>query len=731
MIEKPKTPLHMKPSKYGNSSFWLDKFDRDIDLDVDNELRKRNNDIYKLAARKRAVSNFVSILTSKQIPVQFATNGDSYTDGSSVVISSKLTEAADFDVAVGLALHEGSHIKLSSFTFLQNLNTEIYNLGDYYELSDGCTKLGINILPTLKDILNWVEDRRIDDFVYKSSPGYRNYYIALYDKYFNDKLIDTALQSDEHTDETFQAYMFRLINLQSKSARFDALSGLKEIVQISDLGNIGRLQTTKEAFDVAVEILKVILKNSVPPLNENGDGDGNSNETSEEKTELTDEEFNDLMDSMDGNGEESDETSENSKGSNGEGKSETGGDAESHNNGGSGMEVTNLPDNVNEMNNSLAGEPTPSTNSIQLTDKQRELLKKKIEKQKNFINGDIKKSKISKTDARSIQAIESSEAELVEVGQTYDANSVWHQTGSITCIFVKNISRELIEDPMFPLTRQVVDYKDGKYTTTLSDASKEYVEAGVRLGTILGKRLQTHSESRDTIFNRQLIGKLDRRMVASLGFGNEQVFFTKETDKYNKANLHISIDASGSMWGLKWANTITNAVALAKAVDMIPTLEIQITFRTTTESGTPYIVVGYDSRKDKFSKIKLLFPYLTPYGTTPEGLCFEAIAKYVVGSSDNLDSYFVNISDGEPYFQDRGFYYVGFPAAKHTKKMVDNMKKMGIKVMSYFVSDSHITNTQSQTTQVFKESYGDAARFIDITSVGEVSKTMNRLFLQK
>lgn len=730
MIEKPKTPLNMKPSKYGNSSFWLDKFDRDIDLHVDNELRKKNNDIYKLASRKRAVSNFVSILTSKQIPVEFATTGDSYTDGNSVVISSKLTEAADFDVAVGLALHEASHIKLSSFNFLQNLNTEIYNLSDYHDLSDECTRLGINILPTLKDILNWVEDRRIDNFVYKSSPGYRDYYIALYDKYFNDKLIDIALQSDEHTDETFEAYMFRLINLQSKSARFDALRGLREILKIADLNNIGRLETTKESFDVAVDIFRVILKNSVAPLLKK-DGGSNSDENSDEKTELSDKEFDDLMNSMDGDGKddnEDDESSENSDTGNSNGKSDTIGDTESHNNGGGSMEVNNVPDGMGGSSNENS---TPPTKSVTLTDRQKNLLKKKIEKQKSFINGDIKKSKITKLDAKSIKAIESSEAELVEVGQTYDANSNWHTNGSITCIFVKNISRELIEDQMFPLTRSVVDYSDGKYITTLSDSSKEYVEAGVRLGTILGKRLQTHSESRDTIFNRQLIGKLDRRMVASLGFGNEQVFFTKETDKYNKANLHISIDASGSMCGSKWGNTITNAVALAKAVDMIPTLEIQITFRTTTENGTPYIVVGYDSRKDKFSKIKLLFPYFTPYGTTPEGLCFEAIAKYMVGSSNNLDSYFLNISDGEPYFQDRGFYYTGYPAARHTKKMVDNMKKIGIRVMSYFVGDTYSYSTESQTSKIFKESYGDSARFIDVTSVGEVSKTMNRLFLQK
>jgi hypothetical protein len=81
-----------------------------------------------MAAKKRAISNFVSIVTSKQIPVKFALHGDSYTDGNTVVISSKLDKNEDFDVAVGLALHEGSHIKLSSFDLLADLDYYIDDL---------------------------------------------------------------------------------------------------------------------------------------------------------------------------------------------------------------------------------------------------------------------------------------------------------------------------------------------------------------------------------------------------------------------------------------------------------------------------------------------------------------------------------------------------------------------------------------------------------------------------
>jgi len=242
--------------------------------------------------------------------------------------------------------------------------------------------------------------------------------------------------------------------------------------------------------------------------------------------------------------------------------------------------------------------------------------------------------------------------------------------------------------------------------------------------------MQVRGESRETIFNRQLVGKMDKRMVSSLGYGNEHVFFTREIDMFKKANLHISVDASGSMSGSKWRRTMTNIVALAKAVDMIPNLNIQISFRTTT-GELPYIVVAYDSRVDKFMKVKQLFGYLHPGGTTPEGLAFEAVMKQMVGSNGEIDSYFLNISDGEPYFGGKGLSYSGSPAAKHTRKMVKQIESMGIKVLSYFVSEGSYEGEDSSSGRIFKECYGPAASFINVTNVNEVARTMNKLFMSK
>ena len=70
-----------------------------------------------LAQVQRGITNFVKILTGKDIPVEYATSGDSMTDGETVYIASNLKEDT-IDYTVGLALHEASHVLLTDFAYL-------------------------------------------------------------------------------------------------------------------------------------------------------------------------------------------------------------------------------------------------------------------------------------------------------------------------------------------------------------------------------------------------------------------------------------------------------------------------------------------------------------------------------------------------------------------------------------------------------------------------------------
>ena len=75
----------------------------------------------------------------------------------------------------------------------------------------------------VKDLLNYVEDRRIDYFVFTNSPGYKGYYHSLYDKYFHSKVIDQTLKSSEYTSKDWDSYIFRIINLTNKNSDLSVL----------------------------------------------------------------------------------------------------------------------------------------------------------------------------------------------------------------------------------------------------------------------------------------------------------------------------------------------------------------------------------------------------------------------------------------------------------------------------------------------------------------------------
>ena len=711
MIDKLLKNKNMGNYSKSHSSYWLQDWDDDdIIVDSLSDMELKSRDLYKLSASKRAISNFVNIVTNQQIPVTFNTRGNSYTDGKTVVIGANVIEPSDFDVAVGLALHEGSHIKLSDFNLLRN----IYSLVPKHIVESSIKKGINNPIEIIKDIWNYVEDRRIDQFVFNSAPGYRDYYRAMYDKYFNDKMIDKGLTSDEYTEESVESYMFRIINLHNKNTDLTKLKGLREIYRLIGLGNILRLKSSQDTFNVALEVYTTILSNlptvKTDDQNQQGNGEGSGDEgdsqngegnSSNSPREMTDEEFEDFSNGMNGSAPD--------------------GGTDGDSNGGSSMSVTNLPDNMGSPSSSSS---KSKSETVQLSDKQKELLKKKIQKQKDFMNGEVSKKAVTRKESETLDTMEESGTELQTVGNNILNDYGWGRAPQkgIECVVVKKLTSKLINSEEFPISR--VDYLTG----TASRLYQTEVAEGIKIGTILGKKLQVRGEDRSTVFNRQKVGKIDKRLVSSLGFGNENVFQYTEIDSYKKANLHISLDASGSMGGDKWRKTIINTVALCKAVDMIQNLTIQVSIRTTSHNSLPYIVMAYDSRTDKFSKAKEVFTCITPGGTTPEGLCFEAIMKNFLPSNNDLDSYFLNVSDGEPYFSGRNYNYYGQPATQHTKRMVKQIEGMGIKTLAYFVTDSYSNSTLENQ---FKEMYGNGAKMIDVTSVSQITKTMNELFLQK
>ncbi len=101
----------------------------------------------------------------------------------------------------------------------------------------------------------------------------------------------------------------------------------------------------------------------------------------------------------------------------------------------------------------------------------------------------------------------------------------------------------------------------------------------------------------------------------------------------------------------------------------------------------------------------------------------------IIPASNDRESYFLNFSDGMPMFSNDDVDYYHDTALNHTKKMVEEIKNRGIKVLSYFIGDEY--DRGERNMDAFKTMYGKDSQFIDVTSVMSISKTMNKKFLEK
>jgi len=687
-VDSFRTGYKSSAAKYSNSSFWMD----DDFLDTTQE-RGRSVDYVKLAGYKRAIGNFVRIVTGKDdIKVNYSSGNDSYTDGTTVVISSKLDEK-EFDSTVGLALHEGSHIKLTDFDILKNqLNSnspEMKELRQWHRATFSEDVFTSNIALRVKDLVNIIEDRRIDRFVYTSAPGYQGYYKALYAKYFNAKEIDQALIRKMKSTSTWDDYIFHICNFVNPNRTLDELPALRSIWNKIDIANIARLKNTMEVYHLSEEIYKMIMLAV-------------------------------------GGAEEDAKKAEDKKQEEGEGE-----DGEGMPGGGTGdSSEPNLDGGIPGDGDGEADEDkAPLTPKEQAAlDKFKKALEKAIQAQKDFINGNITKKKLTAKDAAKINAAADSNMTYESVG-----GDVPNETGGVlegkktNCMVVKGFSDKLISSNM--LDRHI---NDKGYRSTKKDDAV-WIQEGVQLGTMLGKRLKTRDEERSLKTTRMETGRIDRRLIAELGFGNDKVFTQTAYNTVTPSLIHISLDASGSMGGKKWKSAIKTATAIAKACSMVQSMQCIISLRGCYEGagysqGSPLMWQLYDSRTDNFNVITNKFHLLDCNASTPEGLCFEAVMKDVIKTANGKDMYFINVSDGEPGYSNQDINYGNEYAVEHTRNQVNKMRANGIKVLSYFVSEGGSEWGQGRSQKAFRRMYGTGSEFIDTNNLNELSRSINKLF---
>jgi len=577
--------------------------------------------LIELAHTQRAISNFVKILTKEEIPVEFfeQNQGDSMTDGKKIAISSTIN-MHNIDSVVGLALHEGAHCKHTDFFVLKKIANRL---------------LEVNLMGGrrwIELLLNFIEDKRIDNLVYHNAPGYQDYYRAMYERYYYSKTVDQGLTGKEYRGENWEHYMFRIINMFNKNADPTALKMLSQVYKVVDLENIGRLTSTKHSLELAITIYQFINMHFIL------------------------------------NSKDKHQVQENKKGA-------------KHNK------------------------------------TSKEEIKKAFSKQENFLKGQTSKTSLSKKETKQVEAIGKSNIKIKDV-KVLDTSCPVH--------VIEGMTPALIESNLYG----VFGINDLKL--------RQQVEDGINIGKKLLHKLQVRNEQITLASKRLKSGKIDPRRIYAANF-EDDLFYKIDRANYKPISLHVSIDGSGSMEGTKWWQVLTNTIALGYVALKMDNIDLTISIRTSGKNPNlssqtaqiPLLILAFDSKKHTLKDLKRL-AYYKCNGLTPEGMCLNALNKYIPNSSYYLDSYLINMSDGYPTFEmGKDLNYRGEEAILDTAKSVKNIKKKGVKILSYFIKSSTTETKSKELNENFQIMYGKGASFIDPKNVNEVTKTLNSLFLER
>lgn len=790
------------------SSFWLDEdlFDDEDEVVDKNSLNLQR--VARLAAVRRAVANFVTILTGKNIKVMYSSGKQSKTDGEAVVISAD-DDPSKFDVMVGLALHEGSHILLSDFAILKSLdnirsslqnrvvphmwdtpagrwsvNPQVednllnhilhpyikHRLGQHPSTGhewgiDTYGKNGrnygnggapdsyfnseywanaIRILNDIQFIMNIIEDRRIDWYVYRTCGGYRPYYDALYNHYFFTKEVGRNLMFNPSWREvTLENYITRLLYAFHPCNKMTAMPGLPKLFDILDIRNIDRIAPENDPVNVK-KLGPTNEMTAVPRWYDSTPFYTDMPIAWQVASELYVQmlKYCDLRDKQTG--------VEGQKGTPTPGMGEGEPDPSQLPNldggmpGGKGEPVPT--DNNSEESEDESEDMTPAPVEKEVKGKgkkQQEVdgkfnenkAKKDRKQAEEVMNGQTKKKKVKENENKAIDALEQADAQMVDI----KGDGIPFGRTMVT----RHMSDALMEQDWFIFKRY--GWKDGR----CSPDAEASVAAGRRMGAILHHRLQVRNDPMITKQTRLQQGGLDRRLLAQLGMEITSVFQKSRTDIHKPVMLHLTLDASGSMGGKKWNKVRTVAVALAYIGSKLQNVDTVISIRGGNEM--PIVSVIYDSRRDHFNRFIRYIKVIEPNGGTPEGLCYKATMDLILELKDTHDVYFINFSDGQPSFgltndgkksRRRRWYsydaapnyfaYDGETAYKHTRLMIQMMRENGVKVLSYFISDpGSAWGGGEHDKQAFKKMYGEDAVYVNVENAGEVLRTLNKLLLAR
>lgn len=639
-----------------STNYWIKDslFDKKVSM-FEKESQDRY-DHFALAQYKRAITNFVHIMTAdKTINVVYNSKDINNTNGKTINLSASIKEK-DFDANVGLALHESSHILYTDFNFVNDFLRKPYTeikssdgIGIFdgitvsdsgHVISDISVRTSDNVLWSysskhLFTIINIVEDLYIDALSYMKAPGYRGYYKSLYQKYFGDDKITRGFYDNKFHKPTLNNYFYHICNIRNPYRNLKALPSLEEIWNLLDIKNIKRLTTQQDRLDVAIKVFNLMIRNI--KLEEDKDETNNNDSTENSR---------------------GDEQNTNDDSSNSDSNSQDGDSDESTNSSSS----QTIPDGVEQK---------------PLTEKQLSQIEKLLEKQIELINGEVNKTKLGKPDLDKVEAIDS-----VDIKEKMTGKDV--ADSGIKTLILRNVTKSFMSS----------DMAHG-FGIGFNSWRKRDVEKSINLGKLLAKKLQLRNEERSLASTRLKSGKIDARLLHEIGFDNFEIFKKINITEHTPSHIHISIDQSSSMSGSYFENSVKFAVMFATAAKLIKNIHVVVTARSTyyrrsgnkkhSMTNAPYIMYLFDSKKNNMDHIRTVFSNIQVNAYTPEGLTFEAIYDEIVKQSANTDAYFINLCDGEPCADN----YQGYSAKQHSRKQADKIMSKGVNFMTYFFGNAH------------------------------------------
>lgn len=218
-------------------------------------------------------------------------------------------------------------------------------------------------------------------------------------------------------------------------------------------------------------------------------------------------------------------------------------------------------------------------------------------------------------------------------------------------------------------------YSDAKYDAILKklDMSK----AGV-IGTLLRRK------SRDYQFAIKSMrsGRLDTNKLAEAKQHVSTIYERIGEVKTNKLVVSILVDESGSMSGYKMEKAREAAIFLNECVKDVPDVELYIYGHTADWSGedeffcsgtgsTQLMVYKEPGKRSLSSLARMSARY-----ENRDGSAIIAAAKRIRSKTQN-QGVFIIISDGEP----SAINYRGAAAKNHTRRMANEVEKMGFQVI--------------------------------------------------